>query len=57
MRKLLLSGASVALLSLGAASLSRFYELNWARREKGNRVVTFSPKGTARFNALFGSVE
>ena len=43
--------------SLGAAILSRFYELNWARREKGNRVVTFSPKGTARFNALFGSVE
>jgi len=43
--------------SLGAAILSRFYELNWARREKGNRVVTFSPKGRARFNALFGSVE
>jgi hypothetical protein len=28
--------------SLGAAILSRFYELNWARREKGNRVVTFA---------------
>lgn len=41
--------------SLGAAMLSRFYELNWAKREKGNRVVTFSPKGTARFNALFGT--
>lgn len=41
--------------SLGAAMLSRFYELNWAKREKGNRVVTFSPKGTARFNALFGA--
>lgn len=41
--------------SLGAAMLSRFYQLNWAKREKGNRVVTFSPKGTARFNALFGA--
>lgn len=41
--------------SLGAAMLSRFYELNWAKREKGNRVVTFSPKGTTRFNALFGA--
>ena len=41
--------------SLGAAILSRFYELNWAKREKGNRVVTFSPKGATRFNALFGA--
>ncbi|HEX7791807.1 MAG TPA: hypothetical protein VF467_14920 [Afipia sp.] len=35
--------------------LSRFYELNWARREKGNRAVAFSPNGAARFTALFGS--
>ena len=41
--------------SLGAAMLSRFYQLNWAKREKGNRIVSFSPKGTARFNALFGA--
>ena len=41
--------------SLGAAMLSRFYELNWAKREKGNRIVSFSPKGTAQFTKLFGT--
>lgn len=41
--------------SLGAALLSRLYELKWARREKGNRVVAFSPNGAARFTALFGA--
>lgn len=41
--------------SLGAAILSRFYGLKWARRESGNRVVTFTPKGAAQFAALFGA--
>lgn len=41
--------------SLGAAILSRLYELKWARRESGNRVVTFTPKGVARFAELFGT--
>ncbi|MBR2118881.1 MAG: winged helix-turn-helix domain-containing protein [Pseudomonadota bacterium] len=41
--------------SLGAAILSRLYELKWARREKGNRVVAFSPNGAAKFTALFGT--
>lgn len=39
--------------SLGAAILSRLYELKWARREKGNRVVVFSPNGSTKFTALF----
>lgn len=41
--------------SLGAAILSRLYELKWARREKGNRVVVFSPAGVTKFTALFGT--
>ncbi len=41
--------------SLGAAILARLYELKWAKREKGNRVVAFSPSGAARFTALFGT--
>lgn len=39
--------------SLGAAILSRLYELKWARREKSNRVVFFSPNGATKFTALF----
>ena len=31
--------------ALGAALLRRCYELGWARREKGSRVVLFSPAG------------
>jgi DNA-binding transcriptional ArsR family regulator len=41
--------------TLGAALLSRFYELKWARREKQSRVVTFSPTGETQFNRLFGA--
>jgi DNA-binding transcriptional ArsR family regulator len=41
--------------TLGAALLSRFYELKWARRENQSRVVTFSPKGGTQFNRLFGA--
>lgn len=31
--------------SLGTAFLDRFYELGWAKRVKGSRVVAFSQKG------------
>jgi DNA-binding transcriptional ArsR family regulator len=41
--------------ALGAALLSRFYELKWARRENQSQVVTFSPKGETQFNRLFGA--
>lgn len=41
--------------SLGAAILSRLYELKWAMRGKNNRVVTFSPRGASKFTALFGT--
>jgi DNA-binding transcriptional ArsR family regulator len=40
--------------ALGAALLSRFYELKWARRESQSRIVTLSPKGETQFNRLFG---
>ena len=39
--------------ALGAALLSRFYQLKWVRRESQSRVVIFSPKGEAQFNQLF----
>jgi len=38
---------------LGAALLSRFYDLNWARRVLDSRVVTFTPKGVQAFNEAF----
>jgi hypothetical protein len=41
--------------SLGAAILARLYELKWARRELGNRVVTFTPKGATRSTESFGA--
>ena len=40
--------------ALGAALLDRFYALRWARREPGSRVVSFSPRGRAEFEARFG---
>ncbi len=40
--------------SLGAALLTRFYDLKWARREKDSRVVSFSRRGAEKFDALFG---
>ncbi|MFD3266231.1 ArsR/SmtB family transcription factor [Phenylobacterium ferrooxidans] len=40
--------------SLGAAMLTRIYELGWARRGKGTRLVTFSAPGLAAFEAAFG---
>jgi len=38
--------------SLGRAFLTRFEELDWAKRDAGSRVVRFSPKGLAAFEAF-----
>lgn len=35
--------------SLGAALLTRFYDLGWAKREPGSRVVAFSKTGEKAF--------
>jgi len=40
---------------LGTALLDRFYDLGWARREKGSRVVTFPPPGLRAFEKTFVS--
>src|SRR3954454_5098421 len=40
--------------TLGAAILSRLYELKWAARAPGNRIVNFTPNGEKQFAALFG---
>lgn len=39
--------------ALGTALLDRFYELNWARRLKDTRIVTFSPIGERKFIEFF----
>jgi DNA-binding transcriptional ArsR family regulator len=39
--------------SLGAALLSRFQELTWAKREKNSRVIRFGPRGRRAFRELF----
>lgn len=39
--------------SLGTALLARIYELGWARRINGSRVVAFSPKGEQEFIKCF----
>ena len=39
--------------SLGAALLDRFYDLGWARREDGTRVIAFSRSGEAKFDEAF----
>jgi DNA-binding transcriptional ArsR family regulator len=39
--------------ALGAALLDRLFDLKWARREKDSRVVSFSPRGAEKFDALF----
>ena len=41
--------------SLGAALLVRFYLLGWAKREDGTRIVAFTKKGEARFQASFSA--
>ena len=42
--------------ALGSAMLDRIFVLKWARRERGTRVVNFTPPGRQQFEALFGSV-
>jgi hypothetical protein len=39
--------------SLGAGLLARCYEMGWAKREKGTRVVKFSPTGEKSFRDCF----
>ena len=39
---------------LGAALLTRFGELGWARRDRASRTVIFSAQGERRFAKLFG---
>jgi len=41
--------------ALGAAFLQRFYELGWASRIEGTRIVEFSAAGRAAFSRAFGS--
>ncbi len=38
--------------SLGTAFLDRLYELNWAKRVQGSRVIEFSTKGEKRLRRL-----
>ncbi|BCW88172.1 hypothetical protein sos41_13100 [Alphaproteobacteria bacterium SO-S41] len=38
---------------LGAALLQRFYELKWAARVEGTRIVSFTRKGRAAFEDAF----
>jgi DNA-binding transcriptional ArsR family regulator len=38
--------------TLGAAILDKIIAEKWARREKGSRVVTFSPKGKMEFSRV-----
>jgi len=40
--------------ALGAALLDRFYQLGWAMREPGTRIVSFSPRGLEAFREIFG---
>jgi DNA-binding transcriptional ArsR family regulator len=39
--------------SLGKALLDRFFALKWAQRQRGSRLVIFSPRGQAAFEAAF----
>ena len=39
--------------TLGTLLLTRFYDLGWARRGEGTRIVNFSRKGDVEFQALF----
>jgi DNA-binding transcriptional ArsR family regulator len=39
--------------ALGSAMLNRIFALKWARRERASRVVSFTPNGREKFEALF----
>jgi hypothetical protein len=41
--------------ALGGALLDRLFQLKWARREQGTRVVAFSRRGQSQFDAMFGA--
>jgi DNA-binding transcriptional ArsR family regulator len=41
--------------ALGAAVLDRCFELGWARRARGSRIVEFSAAGEAALRARFGT--
>jgi DNA-binding transcriptional ArsR family regulator len=43
--------------TLGAAILNRLYELKWAARAPGGRIVNFTRNGEKQFSALFGAGE
>lgn len=38
---------------LGSAVLKRMYDLEWAKRERSSRAITFTTKGQCEFNRLF----
>ena len=38
---------------VGAQLLQRFYELGWAKRRRGTRIVDFTPRGEREFLRLF----
>ncbi len=40
---------------LGAALLQRFYDLDWAKRDRTSRAVRFSPAGERNFARLFSA--
>jgi hypothetical protein len=40
--------------AVGAALLQRIYQLGWARRLDGARVVSFTPSGLQAFEREFG---
>lgn len=42
---------------LGAALLDRFYDLGWAKRRDGSRIVAFTAEGERRFRELFPLAE
>ena len=39
---------------VGARMLDRLYELGWAKRRRGTRIVDFTPGGEREFRQLFG---
>ena len=41
--------------ALGTALLERLYELRWASRAKGSRIVVFTPAGEASFRACLAA--
>jgi hypothetical protein len=41
--------------ALGSAMLARMYELKWASRESGTRIVSFTRNGERQFQGLFGA--